>query len=449
MNKTIKYFNILLLISLSTFWSCEEDELGKEINSTILETFGKLEIIHGDKQSGFFGEFLSDSIIVKASSNSLNRRYLIKYEMLKGNGEIERGDSNKYWDDFNIDSTGIFQLNWRLGCNFNIQKLKLTVHVDSTKNYYGDYIYYNMPSDSIIITANAIKPKGWIKSCGTGSLYFSDSKIISYENTLYLVGRGLYSSTDQGLNWKKIEGIPISDSDKIINAQFNSQGWLYITTENLGVCYTKDLQNWEFINNGILDHRTPTTFLVEDSTLFVSFYFDGPYKSTDNGKSWNKMFVSNNADRFYHITRHPNGDIYLFDKWGILWKSKDSGNSWKKVDIEYKYVDSPIYDLEIDNSGDIYIGADDASISKVSSETYTGELHTYYEMNNSSQSVEKIREINNVIYFTVNGNPRPGVYSNQNWEKIELDFDKPILDYFLKKDGTFLLLSNDRVYYFN
>ena len=70
MNKTIKKFNILLLISLAIFWSCEKDEVGTEINSTILETFGKLEIIHGDKQSGFFGEFLSDSIIVRLGSKN-------------------------------------------------------------------------------------------------------------------------------------------------------------------------------------------------------------------------------------------------------------------------------------------------------------------------------------------------------------------------------------------
>jgi hypothetical protein len=141
--------------------------------------------------------------------------------------------------------------------------------------------------------------------------------------------------------------------------------------------------------------------------------------------------------------------LYLFDKWSVIWISKDYGKSWAQVQMEYKYRYSPVYDLEIDKDGQIYIGANDATISKISPLTYTGETHRYYEMNHYSQNVEDIKIINNTAYFTVIGSPSPGVYSSQNWSRLNLNFNKRVNNYYLRPDGTFLLISDDGLYYYN
>lgn len=447
MNKTNTLLTVLVLLTTVLIFSCKKDE----IDPTNGKSSGKLEIVKGSNQSGHFGEFLSDTVIIKASSNSIHNRYLIKWEMIQGNGNIDRGEhdyTGTYGNNFFVDSTGILEIRWRLGSDFNIQKFKLILYVDSTTNKYGQLNYHTIPSDSLIISANGTIPTGWVRSCGYAGKKNGPSKIISFDNTtLYLVGPGLYSSTDGGLNWHKVDGVP--DWENIVDAQFNSSGWLYVLTQNKGICYSKDLQNWEFINNGILDSRIPTAFLVEDSTMFVSFYFDGPYKTSNNGGFWRKMLSDKNAERFYHITRHPNGDIYLFDDWDYLWISKNYGSSWEKVDIELKYADSPT-DLEIGKDGFIYIGANHASISKLSPDTYTGEKHRYYdETAHSTQYIDGIKIINNTVYYIVNNGKASGLYSSQNWQRLDLGFNDPILDYYLKNDGTFLLSSIDGWYYYN
>lgn len=444
MNKHIRNSEFVILLILLLVSGCEKDDK----DSIKTKTYGKVEIIKGDNQSGYFGELLTDSIIIKASSTNNNRIYLIKYELIQGNGVIMHG-INTAGSQIMVDSTGILKLRWRLGCNNTIQKVRFLLYVDSTKGYNGYVRFFKDPSASVTVNANGTKLGGWGRSCGCENLDYYQTKIISFDkSTHYLVSRGLYSSSDGGMNWNKVEGIP--KWEDIVDAQFNSLGWLYVLTRNNGICFSKDMKQWDYINNGILDHRDPTAFLVEDSALFVSFYFDGPYKTTDNGKFWRKLIVGGNSQRFYFITRHPNGNIYLFDDWHTLWISIDYGKSWQKVNLSYKYVPYSEYDFKIDKNGIIYIGAGDATISIINSSTYQGESHTYYQWNGSSQEIENIQITDDNVYYLVRGNPRPGIYSKlNNWDLLSIGFSKTIYYYYLKSDNTFMLLSPDGMYYYN
>lgn len=440
----MKSLKILPLVGLLIFLGCRKEEN----NPKKYPSYGKMEIIHGDNQLGLFGTFLSDSIVIKATSNKAGRLYLIKYEMIEGNGNTKREGEYNYSNVSAVDTDGILEINWSLGCDLNVQKIKLILYVDSTKNEYDHPIYYKNPSASLIINANATKPSGWGRACGCDNVEPAYSRIRSYQSTLYLTGRGLKKSVDGGLNWEKVEGVP--NWEEITNAQFNSLGWLYVFTKYHGVCYSKDLENWEFINNGVRDFRDPNAFLIEDTTLFVNFHYDGLYKTTDNGQNWKKIFVGENAGGSSNITRHPNGDIYLFDSWGILWISKNNGDSWNKVNIEYKYVRSPIRDLEISENGMIYIGANDAAISEISPITYQGDIHTYYQWNGSSQQVDHILIKNNDVFFLVKGNLKPGIYSKaNNWYWFDTGFRKKINYFYLKSDNRFMILSDDGLYYYH
>jgi hypothetical protein len=374
--------------------------------------------------------------------------FQIRYELTQGNGSIVR--ENNYYDPpdiFIMNADGTIDFTWRLGCNNTIQKVRILLYVDSVQYESAFSKYYSQPSDSLVITANATKPDGWIRSCGCSEIDHFYSKIISHdENTLYLVNRGLYSSADGGLNWVKVDGIPYWED--IVDAQFNSLGWLYVVTRSYGICYSKDMKNWQFINNGIIDYRDPTAFLVEDSTLIVSFYFDGPYKTNNNGAFWRKMYVDHDAQRFYNFARHPNGDIYFIDDWADLWISKNYGKSWNRVDIEYKYISSINYELKISNSGLIYLGGDNATISEISPVTYQGEMHSYYVWNGSSQSINNIVFRNDDVLYLVNYTPDPGIYSKQNnWNKLDIDFSGTIRSFYPKSDNTFLIGSEGGLYF--
>ncbi|MGN7785836.1 WD40/YVTN/BNR-like repeat-containing protein [Niabella sp. 22666] len=406
--------------------------------------YGSFEIIKGAGQQGILGEFLSDTLTVKVSLKAPFKRYVIKPEILQGNGEVQEQGDLSYIYTPAIGRDDIRKFTWKLGCDQNFQKVKFKIYADTLTGQYASLDAVHV-MDSIVVDATGAKPSGWGRACGISYLDFFNAKIISNDQkTLYLISRGIYRSTDSGVNWVKM-GAPFWES--IVDAQFNSQGWLYLLTYSQGICYSKDLKSWTFINNGLLDHRMPTSFLVEDTAMYVSFYFDGPYRTTNNGDFWRKLFVSNSSQRVHQITRHPNGNLYLADDWHNIFISRDQGNNWSRPLIDYQYRRSQVYSLAIDADGYLYIGAGDATISKLSPNTYSGEVHQFYQMNNSSQHVEDIKAINKVVYFTVNGSPAPGIYSSLNWKRVELGFNQPIYNYYLKSDGTFLIVGQDGIYY--
>ena len=431
------------VIFLAVSYLCLLQSCKKE-NETKRNDNASLSIITGDNQSGIYGELLKDTIVLKVSTDSVEK-YLVKFELLQGNGEVSLTGNYPGNGILYPDVKGVIKVRWRLGCNSANQKVRFLIYSARSFNWQGQMILGAVPLDSIEARSSGIPPVGWGRSCGC-NLGGPIKVFSSNTSTLYMVSNGLYSSDDKGINWNKIETAP--NWNEIVDAKVNTKGWMYILTRFHGLYYSQDLKTWQRINTGILDYRDPTAFAVDDSTLFVSFYFDGPYKSDNNGAFWRKILVDQDGDRYYHINRHPNGNLYLFDKWSKLHLSTNNGLNWQKLNVSYQYIRSEINDFKIDKNGTLYIGSGDATISELSAQSYTGEFRTYYQWNASSQNVYNIQFSNNDVYYLVAGNPNPGLYSkNNNWSKIDLGFNKMINYYYAKNDGTFLLASEGALFY--
>ncbi len=398
---------------------------------------GKIQIIKGNNQSGLFGELLRDTITLKISSSNYKDHFKISHSLTQGNGKVEQSN-------YTLDSAGTISVYWRMGCDNNVQKVTFYVFTDSL---YSNWTFHSSPSDSILITANAVKPNGWCRACGYSSFEGFNPKIVTYDNnTLYMVSYGLYSSSDGGLNWYKINSIPYAD--EISDAQFNTKGWMYILTESHGIYFSKDMHQWTAINNGILDMRDPTAFYIEDTTMFVSFYFDGPYRTTDNGGFWKKLVTGGNSQRFYYFNRHPDGRIMMFDDRHDLKVSNDNGEMWSLVHLDYNYKPYSVYDFKIDALGLLYIGADEATLSVLDPVTYQGVVHSNYQWNASTQPVNNITITSDGVYYLENTSTIPGIYSKKNnWQLIDIGFNNPIGYYFLKKNKTFLVGSQGWLYF--
>jgi len=421
---------IIMLVLFIAIMGCEKKNTNPEPEKLIIE------IVHGNGQSGVYNSLLHDSLVVKVTDIKGNpvSKAPVSFVLKTGNGKISP-------DWVFTDALGLGYVYLTIGCNSEYNELTA---------YLNDSISNRI--DSVTFSATALLPNGWGKSCGIEYTGPFETVFREHNGTIYLANYDMiYTTNDGGISWQEYENMPpISYHSDIFDIQFNSKGWMYIATEDDGIFYTEDYATWHQINNGILDHRDPMTFLVEDTCLFISFYFDGLYRSTDNGKFWRKLLVNGGySERYVFINRHPNGDLYLFDKWDDFWRSSDNGNNWNRVPLDYKYTNYEVEDFIIDKDGTLYIGAGDATISIVSSETYQGNMHSYYEWNASTQHVEDIKIIDDIIYYTVNGNPEPGIYSSQNWDRIDLGFENPIYAYHLKTDGTFLIASSDGVYYYN
>jgi len=411
----------------------------------------KIAIISGDKQSGIFGESLTAALELKITPppGKKANQYTVVFSMIQGNGVIN--NNNGYPGLGTPDTSGNVKANWLLGCNNTTQKVKAYLYANVSFNGGVLAPLPGLADDSLIMQASGVEPTGWGKSCGCGIPDSYYSQIVTYDKkTLFLASNGLYTSDDGGINWSKVVATGIPNWSGIKNAQFNSKGWLYVVTENDGVFYSKDLKFWQTINNGILDHRTPTGFLVADDLLMVSFYFDGPYITTDNGGFWQKLLVGGGSQRYYYMKRHPNGNLYLFNDWGNFWMSKDIGKTWQLVPLNYGYFVSQPYGFDIGPDGKLYIGSDDATIAQLSPVTLQGTAKRYYQWNGWSQSVSQIQFYNNDVYFLVTAAPQAGVYSiGNNWGRIEMNFPKTINSYYIKPDGGFLLWSYDGLYYRN
>lgn len=426
----------IAIVALFIFTGCKKTDTPSGTNDGV-----KITLTKGDNQSGLFGELLKDSIILKISSPNPANRFKIEGRMIQGNGLLEAGGylAPAY---LYLDSAGKVGVQWRMGCDNISQKVRFYVYTDTV-----GYNFNSVPSDSITVSATASKPSGWCRACGYGMINVYAPKIVTADNnTLYLVNNGLFNSTDGGLNWYKIKNLPYSD--EVMDLQFNSRKEAYVLTKEHGVYFSTDMKQWTEINTGLLDKRDPTGFFVDDSTLLVSFYFDGPYITKNNGAFWKKVVVSSFSQRYYFFNRHPDGRLMLFDDWSDFKVSADNGDTWTNVFLDYKYRNYQIYDFKIDKSGMLYIGSGDATLAIVDPYTYQGSLHNYYQWNSSLQIINNISFLGNDVYYLVNYNPVPGIYKQSSGYGIwDVGFSEPIYYYFLKSNGVPLVSTRQWVYF--
>ena len=199
-------------------------------------------------------------------------------------------------------------------------------------------------------------PQGWAKACGVN--FGGQFAAPQNSTSIYYVSSGaVYFSTDGGITWQQLKTLP--QNVQAHDLKFNSRGDFYLLTENDGIYYSTDAgTTWQAINTGIIDHRYPLTFVVEDTALFVSFYFDGLYRTTNNGDYWKKLLIGGKYyEEYSNVTRLPDGSLYLNDKWGTIFRSADNGDNWQQVIVSYQYLRSPVSDINSDADGNLVLAS--------------------------------------------------------------------------------------------
>jgi photosystem II stability/assembly factor-like uncharacterized protein len=414
----------------------------------------KLSIVKGDRQTGFFGEYLPDSLVLKVTPTGTipAGNFRVSYQITQGNGYMEPINNGIVYSNTYLqsDSKGMLKLRWNLGCNALQQKVVFYLYsndcpaVDLQNNKC-------LPIDSVSFAAAAKQPSGWSRACGVGSSFSFQPSFASHQNRIYFVNGGVaYSSTDGGINWN---AFPASTPQDIRFLKCNSQGYLYALTENKGVFYSRDQGvSWTEINTGILDHRYPLALVVEDDNLFVSFYFDGLYRSKNNGAFWKKLLIEGKYhEEYQYITRVPNGDLFLFDKWSTLFKSSNNGDKWQRQSLNYRYSSGTKGEMAIDHAGHLVIGDEyNGYLAVLSPATLTGEVVSFYTPEtHSTCTVRQITPYQDKLYFAVTGNLKPGVYfGNQgNYTYAHPGLETRVEAFHVKNDGSLLLVNSSGLYY--
>ena len=190
------------------------------------------------------------------------------------------------------------------------------------------------------------------------------------------VGDGLYKSIDGGTNWKKIG---LENSERIANIAVNPNnsdeiyvavlGALWSDSEERGVFKSSDGgASWEKIlyenprtgcADFVMDPSNPDVLYAsmwEFRRTGWSFESGGKssalYKSTDAGKSWNKIhngFPEGDLGRLA-IAVAPSNPNTLYtvieakeDARKGLYKSEDAGQSWKQLNNDFGITVRPFY----------------------------------------------------------------------------------------------------------
>jgi len=190
------------------------------------------------------------------------------------------------------------------------------------------------------------------------------------------IGDGVYKSMDGGSNWKKM---PLKGSERVSNIIIHPEnkdvvyvgelGALWGDSEDRGVFKSTDGgQTWEKIF--YIDQKTGCADLVVDPNnpdiLYASMWEfrrtgwsfnsggtkSGLFKSTDGGKTWNKIhngYPSGKLGRIA-IAVAPSDSKILYsvieteqEATNGLYKSEDAGASWKKLNGDFGLVVRPFY----------------------------------------------------------------------------------------------------------
>jgi photosystem II stability/assembly factor-like uncharacterized protein len=181
------------------------------------------------------------------------------------------------------------------------------------------------------------------------------------------VGGGVWKTDDGGSKWKNITdgyfggsvgSVAVSESDpNVIYVGLGEKTIRGNVSSNFGVWKSTDAgTSWQFI--GLEDTRHigrirvhPTNpdivYVAAMGDLWQSSEARGVYKSTDGGASWEKVLYANEDAGAVDLTFDPSNPRILYaSTWNVhrtpyslssggpgsdLWKSKDSGKTWKKL----------------------------------------------------------------------------------------------------------------------
>lgn len=254
---------------------------------------------------------------------------------------------------------------------------------------------------------------------------------------LYVEGNdgGLYTSTDFGNSWEKINNLPITQFYAIEVDYLNPERIYGGTQDNNTIrTYSGDIDDWEALLGG--DGFYTLVNYTNSDIIYAEYQWGNLYRSTDGGNSFNYIAWSMNGDRTNWsspLVMHPELPNTLYFGTYRVWKTTNGGSFWTAV--------SP--DLTDGGDGSTFHTVSTLAISPVDPDIVlagTDDGHVHISLNGGiswneiSEGLPKrwITRVacdpafSNVIYATLSGfrwdEPLPHVFRSndlgQTWENI-------------------------------
>ena len=161
---------------------------------------------------------------------------------------------------------------------------------------------------------------------------------------------GIFRSSDNGMKWINITNDTLKADYRSV--AINSNGDIFAGTGGFGILRsTDDGVTWERIMNA-LSSSTITTLAVKAGRLFIGS-FDGLYYSDDKGKSINTVNGISSSIDIYTIAVTDNGDLFTGTYYNGAFRSTDNGANWTPIDSGLTFNNLIVTGFAFSSSGNI------------------------------------------------------------------------------------------------
>jgi len=240
--------------------------------------------------------------------------------------------------------------------------------------------------------------------------------------------KGVYKSTNGGLNWTDINGAGTTTNpipDEQVNAVGFSADYRYAGTDSLGGFYSRSLGDisvgW-IAGSGLPGSSAIISSIaindINNATVFVGTEGDGVYSSTNAGFNW----VSRNNGMMGVATRvlKRNGDGRIFlggDLGDGLWSSADLGTSWSKI-TSLSTSNAITAIATTTNSSLLYLGAYGSGVFKSTDAGTTWVLTDTVGMNDFVRTLGVNPMSNNILYVGTDNGVFTTTNGGTNWQQV-------------------------------
>lgn len=226
-------------------------------------------------------------------------------------------------------------------------------------------------------------------------------------NRIFAAGymRGVYMSTNNGINWSSIQG-----PTDVFSIAF-SNPYLFAGTLWSGIFRTTNFgTNWITVNNGLQDNKV-RTILVQSGVVYAGTEYRGIYKSTNWGINWEDANSGINGINVRCI-KQSNTRIYAgtFGSW--LYITTDFGQSWH---IKNSGLIASIVNALSIRDNYIYVGTSDYQLG-IEGVFISSDYGESWQLADSTYECEDITVIGNYIFAgTSNKGIRRSTNNGVNW----------------------------------